>query len=86
MQNSVSPATLFSERMPCFVGSVINFAEASLPHSEKLVYHLNIHTVADFMLFMHNLPTYLDAHPEVINSRGMFPQLTWYLIRLVFLC
>jgi RAD51-like protein 2 len=72
MQNSVSPATLFRglgcKRIHCYAGSVINAIEASLSRSEQLVYHLNVHMVADFMLFMHNLPAYLDSHPEVMDS------------------
>jgi len=44
-----------------------------LPSNYKsFIYHINIHTLCDFMMFIHNLPAYLDTHPNthllVLNS------------------
>ncbi|KAH9994681.1 hypothetical protein BJV77DRAFT_295796 [Russula vinacea] len=55
MQNTASPASLHSE-----LGSK-NLADASL----DLVHYLNIFTLPDLLIFLYNLPLFLEAHASI---------------------
>ncbi|KAI0281828.1 hypothetical protein BGY98DRAFT_177697 [Russula aff. rugulosa BPL654] len=55
MQNMASPASLHSELRSK------NLADASLDH----VHYLNIFTLQDLLVFLHNLPSFLETHPSI---------------------
>ena len=31
----------------------------------RLVHYLSLHTASEFLVFLHNLPAFLDGHPAV---------------------
>ena len=72
MQNMTSPASLHSELRKfkhhllrptsrIFPQGSKNLADASLDY----VHYLNLFTLPDFLIFLHNLPSFLETHPSV---------------------
>ena len=72
MMNATGPATLYEalrsefSKQQC-LSSLISSKDVRSTRSrvEDLIYHLKIHTLPDLVIFMYNLPSYLDAHPKV---------------------
>ncbi|KAH9833196.1 P-loop containing nucleoside triphosphate hydrolase protein [Rhodofomes roseus] len=63
MQNMTSPATLVRS---------LRTSSSAPQDCQGRVHHLRIHTLPDLMIFLRNLPSYLQDHPEtallVLNS------------------
>jgi len=56
MQNMTSPATLNRQ---------LRKQPSDSSDYKKLVYHLHLHTLPDLLIFLRNLPSYLQSHPRV---------------------
>lgn len=56
MQNMTSPATL---------NKALRKSTTAAPDYKKLVHYLRLHTLPDLMIFLRNLPAYLQTHPEI---------------------
>lgn len=58
--------------MPAILSRALEDEDSDDVSYEKQVRYLNIYTLPDLMIFMHNLPTYLDEEPKpsllVLNS------------------
>jgi RAD51-like protein 2 len=88
MENMAAPASLHSElRRPKFCSSRrLHFHTGLLLGSKDLadagldlVHYLNIFTLPDLVIFLHNLPSFLEAHPAVSGLPIICPfQLTGY--------
>jgi RAD51-like protein 2 len=89
MENMASPASLHSElRRPKHCSSRRLHFHTDLLLGSKgladagldLVHYLNIFTLPDLLIFLHNLPSFLEAHPAVSGLPIICPfRLTRYL-------
>lgn len=95
MQNMTRPEALVSAlggnvlhySNPVFVLSR-NTVSPSVPSNYKsLIHHININTLPDLVIFIHTLPSYLDAHPNVTlrTTPLLFSKLTFLQTRLLVL-
>lgn len=75
MQNMTSPATLNKalRSMLVMISGLVLWrvfihnleSTTAAPDYKKLVHYLRLHTLPDLMIFLRNLPAYLQTHPEV---------------------
>ncbi|CCL98230.1 uncharacterized protein FIBRA_00224 [Fibroporia radiculosa] len=56
MQNMTTPATL---------DRLLRKSSHTVSAYQKLVRHLQLHTLLDLMVFLQNLPSYLQNHPDI---------------------
>jgi len=50
---------------PATLNKVLRKSTSNAPDYKKLVHYLQLHTLPDLMIFLRNLPGYLQTHPEI---------------------
>lgn len=53
---------------------------------ERCVHHMSLHAPAEFMIFLHQLPAFLDEHPKVMSSRLPHLLLDVRVLIFIFYC